>query len=220
MPNEQTSILPLTEDQTQKWWSDIEAAERVRKQHETWWNANLEAYSPKVTKDPKAYGADINTNRDFTLVQQKVAQLFFQSPEISIKPSPLMQGAEDILLTHQDILNEMLGADGVNAKHMVREALFDTLCPAGFGVTKMGYENVTEMVETQVPVPDPETGAPAVDPMTGQPMTMPQSVPVPIWERLFWERVTPMKVLIPAGFSSTNYDESPWLGVRFSLTVN
>ncbi|MCU0521432.1 MAG: hypothetical protein MUF84_12150 [Anaerolineae bacterium] len=148
------------------------------------------------------------------------SQLFFQSPEITIKPSPLMVGQEEVLLTHQDILNEMLGPDGVNVKKTVREALFDTLCPAGFGVTKLGYENVTEMVETQVPIPDPTTGAPAVDPMSGQPMTMPQSVPVPIWERLFWERVTPKKVLIPAGFSSTNYDEAPWLGVRFSLTLN
>ena len=35
--------------------------------------------------------------------------------------------------------------------------------------------------------------------MTGAPMTVPQSVPVPIWERLFWERVTPKKVAHPGG---------------------
>ncbi len=217
MPNEN---IPMTEDQMQSFWSEIESAERVRKEWEKWWEANLEAYSPKPTKDPKAFGADINTNRDYQLTEQKKAQLFFQTPEMTVKASPLMMGQEDAILAHQDILNEMLGDDGVNAKGMVDEALFDVLCPAGFGVTKMGYENVTEMVETQVPVPDPTTGAPAVDPMTGQPMTIPQTVPVPIWERLFWERVTPKKVLIPSGFSSTNYDEAPWLGVRFSLTLN
>jgi hypothetical protein len=216
----QTEALPLTETQMQEWWSEIDRSERVRKEWEKWWEANLDAYAPKPTKDPKTYGADINTNRDYQLTEQKKAQLFFQTPEINVKPSPLMMGQEDAILAHQDILNEMLGDDGVNAKGMMDEALFDVLCPSGFGVTKMGYENVTEMVETEVPVPDPMTGAPAVDPMTGQPMTIPQQVPVPIWERLFWERVTPKKVLIPAGFASTNYDEAPWLGVRFSLTLN
>lgn len=216
----QTENLPLTPEELSKWWSEIDAGERVRKQYEPWWSENIRQYSPEVTRDPKAYGNEVNTNRDFTLVEQKIAQLFFQTPEVNIKPSPLMYGQEDVLLTHQDILNEYLGADRVNAKEMVRESLFDCLCPAGFGVTKMGYENVTEEVEVAVPVPDPMTGAPAVDPMSGQPMTVPQKVPVPIWEKLYWERVTPKKVVIPAGFSSTKYDDAPWLAVRFSLTLN
>ena len=213
-------ILPLSEDELQRWWGEVDAAERVRKEHEKWWDANLEAYSPRVTRDPKAYGQEINTNRDFTLVEQKKAQLFFQSPEINIKPAPLMYGQEDVLLTHQDILNEMLSADRSNVDAMMDEVLFDVLCPAGIGVTKMGYENVTELVETEMPVPDPMTGAPAVDPATWALITVPQQVPVPIWDRVFWERVTPKKVLIPANFTSTNYDEAPWLGVRFSMTLN
>lgn len=215
-----TDVLPLTDEQMNAWWSEIDAAERVRQSYEKWWEANLEAYCPKPSKDPKVYGADINTNRDFTLVEQKLAQLFFQTPEVNVKPSPLMYGQENVLLTHQDILNEYLGPDQVHAKHVVREALFDCLCPAGFGVTKMGYESIVETVTVDQPVPDPTTGAPAVDPASGQPMTVPTQVPVPIWERLFWERVTPKKVVIPASFSSTNYDEAPWLAVRFSLTLN
>ena len=215
-----TDDLPVTSDELQRWWSDIDAAEVIRKQHETWWEANLDAYSPKVTKDPKAYGSDINTNRDFTLVEQKKAQLFFQTPEVNIKPAPLMYGQEDVLLTHQDILNEYLGPEQVDAISMVDDVLFDVLCPSGFGVTKMGYESITETVDVEVPVPDPMTGAPAVDPMTGMPITVPQAVPVPIWEKMFWERVTPKKIIIPAGFTSTNYDTAPWMGVRFGLTLN
>ena len=221
MPNTPTpDLLPLADDALARWWTDIDAALATRKAYEPWWEANLEKYSPKVTRNPKAYGEDINTNRDFSLVEQKKAQLFFQTPAVNIKASPLLYGQEEAVLAHQDILNELLGADGVNVIQMVDEALFDVLCPAGVGVTKMGYESVTERVTTQVPVPDPMTGAPAVDPMTGTPLVMDTEVDVPIWERLFWERITPKKVLIPSNFSSTNYDEAPWLGVQFSLSLN
>jgi hypothetical protein len=208
--------LPLTEDQLGQWWSEVKAADAARAAWEPWWDANLKAYAPISSDDPKKYGANVNTNRDFALVEQKKAQLFFHSPEVTIKPSPLMEGQEDVLQIHQHLLNEYLGVDRVNAKGMMDRVVFDIACAAGFGITKMGYESVVVQVEQALPVPDPMTGAPAVDPMTGQPMTVPQQVPVPIWERVFWEHVSPKKVLIPASFHDTEYDKAPWLGTRFS----
>lgn len=207
------------EAMVQEWWSEIDAADRVAQPWRKWWEANLEAYAPKPTTDPKKYGEDINTNRDFTLVEQKRAQLFFQTPEVSVKPSPLMEGQGDVLLTHQHIINEILGPDRVDAISMIDRTLFDLLCPAGMGVTKMGYESVTQTVMQAVPVPDPMTGAPAVDPMTGQPMTVEQPVPVPIFERLYWEQVSPLKLVVPADWHSTEFDKAPWVGMRFSMTL-
>ena len=209
-------LLPLTDEQVGQWWTEVKAADAARVAWEPWWDANLKAYAPISSDDPKKFGGNVNTNRDFSLVEQKKAQLFFQSPEVTIKPSPLMEGAEDVLQVHQHILNEYLGVDRVNAKGMMDRVVFDIACPAGFGVTKMGYESVVVSVEQAMPVPDPMTGAPAVDPMTGQPMTVPQQVPVPIWERVFWEHLSPKKILIPASFHDTEYDKAPWLGVRFS----
>ena len=52
MTNE--TMLPLSEEQMQKCWSDIDAAERVRKTYETWWDANIDAYSPKVDQRPQS----------------------------------------------------------------------------------------------------------------------------------------------------------------------
>ena len=51
-------------------------------------------------------------------------------------------------------------------------------------------------------------------------MTIPVKVPVPIWEKLFWKRLSPKKVVIPVGFASTNYDDAPWLAAKFTCTLN
>ena len=41
--------------------------------------------------------------------------------------------------THTQILNEKLGLDGVNAKQLVHQVLFDVLCPAGRGWTVRNF---------------------------------------------------------------------------------
>lgn len=221
MPNTQ---LPLTPEDMQRWYSDIEAGERVRKQYEPWWLENIKKYSPPVDTDPTTFGTNINTNRDFQVVEQKKAQLFFQTPDCTLKPAPLMEAipdAGDALVAHQDLVNEYLADDQrVNAAQMVDDVLFDVLCPAGFGITKMGYESITEEVEVDQPIPDPVTGAPAADPMTGAPLTVLVKVQVPIWERLFWEKLSPKKLVLPSGFTSTNYDKAPWIATKFTMTLN
>lgn len=217
--NPQPSNATWTPEQTGQWWSEVKAADARRASYEPWWDENLKQYAPTPERDPKAFGTEINTNRDYALVEQKKAHLFFHTPEVSAKPSPLIEamGAEAVIQTHQRILNESLGPDRVNAKAMMDRVLFDLCCTAGMGVTKMGYESVVVPVPQMQPVPDPVTGAPAVDPLTGQPVTVETTVPVPIYERTFWEHVSPRKVLIPSSFHDTAYDRAPWLGTRFRL---
>jgi hypothetical protein len=74
------------------WRSQIERAIQARKDLEAWWDANDRAYAPSGTGTPDAYGACINTNRDFTLVERKKADLFYQRPDVSLQPSPLLEG--------------------------------------------------------------------------------------------------------------------------------
>ena len=209
--------MPMTAERLAKWWTEIDAGLKVRREWERWWEANLDAYAPSRSKDPKAYGADINTNRDYSLVERKKSQLFFQTPEVAVKASPLLAQAEDAVAIHQDLLNEYLGQDRADVKATALAALFDLLCPAGIGVTKMGFESVSEDIEQEIPVPDPKTGQPAMDPMTGQPITVVGKVPVPIWERLFWDRVSPKQYIIPATWASTQYDKAPWQATQFSM---
>lgn len=211
--------IPLTEDQVGKWLSELKAGEALRKKYEKWWESSTQNYGPSPDTDPEKFGANINTNRDFTLVEQKKAQLFFQSPEVSVKASPLMVGNEDVLIAHEHILNEYLGPDRLCAIGMMEEAIHD-IETCGFGVTKMGYESITVNVKQPQPVPDPTTGAPATDPLTGEPITVEVDVPVPIKEELFWRRVSPMKVILPATFKDRNYDNAPWMATKFRLSKN
>ncbi len=210
----------------QFWQEQITLAKQTRITYEKWWDANLKAYAPPPGQDPDAYGSCINTNRDFTLVERKKADLFFQRPEVTTQPSPLLDGPmldpmgqpmlgppdqmgqqqpigqHAALQAHQEILNEKLGPDGIDAVRMVHCALFDVLSTSGLGWTKMGYESVT--VEQETP-----------DPMTGETVM----VPVPIHERCFWHHFSPKKALIPHDFRSTDWDTAPWLGYQFELPL-
>src|SRR5262245_14834755 len=172
------------------WRTRIAAAIKRRQRYEPWWEACLKAYAPVASQDvdPLLYGSDIRTNRTFTLVERKKADLFYQRPDVTLQPTPLMdqpiQGFSlpapppqpgqpppqpqmvpqtYALEAHQEIVNEQLGDDGVDAAELMDAVTFDIVCHQGIGFTKMGYESYT--VEQMT-----------LDPMTGQPTT----VPVPI----------------------------------------
>ena len=194
-----------------------------------WWDANLAAYAPKPTDDPDGYGTHINTNRDFTLVERKKADLFYQRPDVTLQPSPMLDGpilgptgqpltdgkptqqapqgtpipSSVALGAHQEIVNETLGPDGVDATRMVHQTLFDVLDTSGVGYTVMGFEQHAVEVEQ-------------ADPMTGQPRV----VPVPVKSTCFWEHLPRKRALRPSSFRSTDWDRAPWLGHRFELPLS
>lgn len=197
MPN-----LPLSPDQLAQWRGAVAESRALKKTVQPWWDANLKKYAPKPTDAPDTYGTAVNTNRDFTLVERKKADLFYQRPDVSAIPSPLFAGQEHLLDTHTEILNEKLGLDGVNAKALVHQVLFDVLCPAGTGWSKMGYESVTAPAEV-------------ADPLTGAPMT----VDVPIHEDCFWKPFSPKQALIPYDAHSTDVDSWPWVGYEFEMPL-
>lgn len=209
------------------WQKQIELAIAARESLEPWWDANLKAYAPDATSSPEKYGGTINTNRDFTLVERKKADLFYQRPDVTLQPTPLSeqpimdpltmqplmgppdaQGQQQPILAtvalsaHQQIVNEKLSADGVDAVRMVHQTCFDVLALSGVGFTKMGYESVTAPQDT-------------VDPLTGAPVT----VPVPVKEHCYWEHFGPKKAVVPHDFRSTEWDKAPFLGYKFQLPL-
>jgi hypothetical protein len=209
------------------WRQQVAKALEVRKTHEPWWDSNLRDYAPSPTQDPEGYTAQINSNRDFTLVERKKADLFFQKPEVTLQPTPLMEGpivdpttqqpllgppdqtgqqqpvlASVALQVHQELVNEKLGADGIDATRLAHQAIFDMLALSGVGWTKLGYEQVARPVET-------------LDPMTG----LPRTVDVPVKSHCYWEYFSPKQSLVPHGFRRTEWDKAPWLGHQFELPL-
>ncbi len=212
--------MPVQSSKDAKYWQkQIELSIAKRKRYETWWEANLRAYAPGLSQDPDTYGTHINTNRDFTLVERKKADLFYQRPDVTLQPSPLteipIEGPPDpmtgqptqipqtlALGAHETIVNEKLGPDGIDATRMAHQALFDVECTSGTGFTKMGYE----MYSTEQEVMDPMTGLPRV-------------VPVPVAEKCYWEWFSPKQAVIPHDFRSTEWDKAPYLGHTFTLPM-
>lgn len=211
------------------WRQQVALALQARRVHEPWWDANLKAYAPSPEQSPDRYGEHVNTNRDFVLVERKKADLFYQRPEVTLQPSPLLeqprpqldsltgqpvrdpQTGQPVLVSdlpalaaHEQLVNEHLGPDRVDAVLMVHQALFDVLCTSGIGWTVMGYESVT------VPVAQPD---PRLPPELG----VMQTVEVPLHERCFWHYVPPKRMVIPASWKSTEWDRAPFLGHVFTL---
>jgi hypothetical protein len=74
------------------WKQQIDLALAARKEQEPVWEANDKAYAPRTGAEYTGYAAQINTNRDFTLVERKKADLFYQRPDVTLQPSPLLDG--------------------------------------------------------------------------------------------------------------------------------
>jgi hypothetical protein len=147
-----------------------------RQRYEPWWEACLNAYAPSIDHVARSVRRDIHTNRTFTLVERKKADLFYQKPDVTLQPTPLMRwadygagghaaewpaqsadrpagGADSAavcaLEAHEEIVNEKLGDDGIDASEMMDAVLFDIVCTQAVGFTKMGYESYTVAQEVR-----------------------------------------------------------------------
>lgn len=213
------------------WRKQIGLAVTKRQRYELWWEECLKAYAPSIAGQPKTYGNDIHTNRTFTLVERKKADLFYQKPDVTLQPSPLSDGpildqngapllgpanpqtpdqpgapipASAALSAHEEIVNEKLGDDGIDATEMMDAVLFDIVCTQGVGFTKMGYESYT--VDTPTGKTHPETGE-----------TL--TVPVPVSEHCYWHHFSGKQAIIPHDFRSTEWDRAAFLGMVFTLPL-
>jgi hypothetical protein len=210
-----TPPIPLSAAELGHWREEIAQARQRRDTVMRWAEANLEHYAPPLDGDPEGYGTEINTNRDFTLVERKKADLFYQKPDVTALPSPLLADRPDLLEAHTQILNEKLGPDGVDVAAMVDRVLFDVLCPSGTGWSILGYESTTVPVPMQVPQPM-IPGA-----ILGLQAPPPQSVvaPVPIYQDCFWSWFSPKQALKPVNARTTESDTWPWIGMEFEVPV-
>jgi hypothetical protein len=212
------------------------AIQRARKKREAvaeeyGWDDNRERYVPKPKRDSQGVVThDVNVGADFRDVERKKAALLYDTPEIALtpdepdrpvsQPNPMQPQQPQLTIGtlvswHQELVNGLLGPRHANVKPVMLKGLFDVLCPSGVGVFKAGYETRTVPVEAPQIGPD---GMPAMNPITGQPLTRP--VDLPIWERWFISRVSPMGLLIPADFKDTDHALAPWIGYDYCLPAS
>jgi len=125
-----------------------------------------------------------------------------------------------MLESHTQIVNEQLGLNGVDARRLMHQVLFDVLCTVGTGWTVMGYDAATVPTPMEMPSGPPQNPPGAILGLGAQTQpTETQMVPVPIYEECFWRYLSPFQVLRPSTFRSTIWDDAPWLAYEFEIPV-
>lgn len=199
--------LPLPIGAPLKFWRDeIDRADRVAKTYHAEWDTNVQWYVGKSPDAQEMVGKNadfVNVNVDFYQVEQKKSVLFYETPELQLTATGPLKGFDHIVQPHRQlmiaILNEM------DVLSTVHAAITDCLCVSGTGPVIVGYQPTIREV-----TPPMQLGAV---------LGLNAPTPVPIHERFYADRFSPKKFLIPADFTSTDWDKAPWLGMRFRMPL-
>jgi hypothetical protein len=213
---------PLTSDQVREWWARIDLDRQKRKKESQRWRRLLAAYLPPTG----ASITDLSSNIHFRNTQLKIAEIWAQLPELHLTALEPLQGVRDpqtgqpmepatLAAIKKAVLGKLLGRDHADVDATVRAALFDVFATSGIGWTKICYEVDTQPIEQQVPGPPvAQPGAVlGLQTMPGPMVT--QMVPVPVCERWRWYKFSAEKAILPYDFTSTDFDEAPYLGMEF-----
>lgn len=190
---------------------------------------NIAAYRGKSLAEKELKADRVVVNTDFANVEQKKPQLFGQVPRVQLTAElPGLEGAVEIF---QAVVNKYLSPRGVHAAAMMKEVLFDVLCPSGYAWCKIGYDayvDGTKLAPTGERQPDPNwqpppPAAPAFGSMLGL-QAPPQAPMVPVmgeipnivYEKYAMERGSPAKLRVPAEWYGSDFDKAPWIAQRFS----
>lgn len=197
-PNPMVTV-PMTPDEAQKWKGDLERAQKRLDLFSPGWERNLKSYAADPTDEK--WGDEVNPGVDFARVEQKKAQLFFDTPTVVLSPEPdVSDPAVQKQISAQGIkLNRKIGRKGLDCKRLMDKVLFDILCPSGEGWIKVGITRI----EKGVPHPTDPT----------------QTVQVPTYQKSFAERFSPKQGLKPTNFRDSEFDKAPWLAERFEMPL-
>lgn len=204
------------------WQDEVTAATERREKELNNWRQNLDRTYRQCKDEVQGVTKQesIVVPTDFYNSEQKKPQLFYQTPYVQVT-SERREG-DGISCYFQHVLNFLLGSKEANVKSTVNQSLTDVLVAAGIGPTLIGYEakRVTKAVPTgrMEQVIDPVSGMASMQPALGED-GMPETteVEVTIWDRYYWDRFSPAKLLIPVGMLSTEFDKGPWLGRDFDV---
>lgn len=212
--------IKLSDEDATKWQERISAAAKAIERRRTRWRERAQSYSglygPEESFNQAMAGDVCLPNKDMPRVKQKISQLFYQVPKLQLKAKrPEFRAAVYIF---GEVLNHKLQNE-LKVVNTVDEVLTDVLSISGIGVSKIGYEVVTE--EREMPmVADNQYDEETTQALIASGEIPTEKVPVPVFERYFWTRIGPAKALIPTEFTGTDFDQAPWVGFRYRKALS
>ena len=121
--------LPLDEEPRKEWTSEIAKARQRIERLGTVWDSNMRAYAPD-TSITAWDQQQVNPGVNFYTVEQKKAQLFYDTPTVLLTPAddePPEMAPQ--IRTQQVQLNRQLGPEKIDVKTLMDKVCFDILCP-------------------------------------------------------------------------------------------
>jgi hypothetical protein len=209
------------------WLGELEDSENRLRDLVGGWRKDLETYNGAKFSLPNIDPADVvNVNVPFYTAEGKQPNLFYTTP--FIQASGEMTETKEAAPMVQALMNKRLGRGGVNAKRMMDQVIKDMLVTAGLGATKIGYERVNGIrkVPKMVQAIDPMTQQPRLDGQgqavmvpavgdDGKPIEIDEKIK--IYDSIYWKHFSICQLRLPTGFTSSLYDESPWIAWAFPL---
>lgn len=200
--------LPLPKDAPLAFWrAEIDRADIAQRAFHGAWDENVQWYAGR-SPDAVAFSRTsdfVNVNVDFYQTEQKLAALFYDTPELQLTGTGALTGAAPIIAAHKALLSAILGDSHMDVLPVVHTAIKDCLTVSGTGPVILGYQPTVRLV-----TPPAEMG---------QMLDLRQPIPVPIHERYYADRFSPKKLLIPADLHSTDWDKAQWLAMRFRMPI-
>jgi hypothetical protein len=207
--------MPQTESIATQLKAEVDATSTWRSQQLPKWQRNVEYRQNKVL-DAEPDRDEVLVPIDWSRTRNKIAQLFFQVPKISLFPrAPQWRPVTPLVSA---VVNHQL-AEEMHVEHTVEEVLGDVINAAGIGVAYLSYE--AEFVPEEVPAMDlsqrdPAQLVQAVQETGGQiPMITKQ---VPLYHKVDLSSVDPADFLFPLSHTKINWNKAPWLGHNFRLS--
>lgn len=197
------------------WRRRLSSATRYREDLLKDWKDNVNYRVQKPFAEASIREDTVAVPEDWARSKQKAAQLMFQVPKVILTPKAPQHA--DAAPVFQAVLNHKLHHE-IKAEAMLDECLADVINAAGFMVSVVGIDIVTET--RQVPESDPSQVPPEMQAALLQGGALPMvPMEVPIYESYSWKRISPAAFLWPAEFTGSNWDEAPWLGYETWLPL-
>lgn len=159
----------------------------------------------------------IAVNLDWALTKRKHSALFSQLPAVRVAhpPDTDVPQVGKWVSAFERKLNDTLVLSGVESA--MEEVMPDCINAAGFGLILVSREAITQ--DVQVPAIDMSMLPPQFQQMAMQSGMLPNGQPIPmttvpktIDHRYVVTRISPADFLWPITFTSSDFDNAPWIG--------
>jgi hypothetical protein len=203
--------LPLDAQTLVRFKKAVDASRAETRKVAKLWKKNIESTFGDI---PKGHDDGVVlVNKDYPRSRQLQSQLFFRVPEVQFKPR--RPDAYPMAPIAAAAANQRLR--DLQASNTIDEVLTDVIVSAGVGAVMIDYEAITSKVDVKPPE-HRETPDVMFDALVDSGVAERIEVDVPTYESYVMRRIDPSRLLYPADFDSSNWENASFLGEEFTIS--